>query len=222
MKKPLALTSILAVTILIGIHLPMRAQAANLAPQKSTFPTNQTNSVEGTPTAKSSPGNDATVTASVPHGTYENYGVLQQVQLGATSLINPSAAKRAAVVNAYSLPTVIDTSWNSGSALDAARDYMVFAKKIADDKYVTLSAEKQKNIKEKLSKIFGAEDFRQGNHPTKYSPETKDRLKKALEESGLTGEFTILSYKKLPSKDSKKLIAWSPLPAKVEKPVQQK
>ena len=177
--------------MLTGLHTPLFAQAAknsaeNLKTEGSVIPSERRND------AGAEHAGGSQVTTPVPHGTYENYGVWQQVQLGATSLINPSVAKGAAVVYAYPLSTFVTYTAERHEQLADMEGFAVVAKKVGKDRYVTLSPEEENKFVE-LAK--------------KYGPTSTELFSK----SGTSiNDLAVLSYKTLPSTDTKKLIKWSP------------
>jgi len=110
---------------------------------------------------------------AVPAGTYQPFDTWQKIQLGATSLVNPSVAHGAAVVYSFpfkSSPIVAFDKMKRGDA--------VFAKRMPDGRYATLSGDELKAVIGKLQNGESVDDV------------------------------AVLTYQKVPPANSDQLILW--------------
>lgn len=142
------LTAILIVFALLAVAV--HASDEKLAPTPSNGRPSDTtpmtlppanNDVEATSTAEA--GSDrngelkAVIGTSVPQGVYQPFSAWQKVQLGATALVNPKAAKNAAVVNFYEPQAISASGHDLESFLKSHR--VTVAEKVAQDSWEVLS-----------------------------------------------------------------------------------
>jgi hypothetical protein len=116
--------------------------------------------------------------AYFPLGTYQPFGLWEQVQLGATSLVNPSLAGTAAVVNSYSLEALREPSVEQAAIEKLKNGDAIFARETTKGHYVTLKPDE-------VGKLVG-------------------QLKNGEKVEGIA----VLTYQKIPPAQSDKLIVW--------------
>lgn len=76
---------------------------------------------------------------SVPSGTYQPFDIWQKVQFGATSAVNPKAAKAAVVVHAYDWGAIAGDKNAEEAILSKVKGGQVsFANETADGKFKTI------------------------------------------------------------------------------------
>jgi hypothetical protein len=78
---------------------------------------------------------------SVPSGTYQPFDIWQKVQFGATSVVNPKAAKAAVVVHEYNWGAIAGDKEAEEAILSKAKAGQVsFANETGDGKFKTISS----------------------------------------------------------------------------------
>jgi hypothetical protein len=114
-----------------------------------------------------------------PLGTYQPFGLWEQVQLGATSLVNPSLAGTAAVVNSYSLEDLTKEASVEQVAIEKLKKGdAIFARETTKGQYV------------------------------KLKPDEVGKLVAQLKNGEKVEGIVVLTYQKIPPAQSDKLIVW--------------